>query len=111
MDNETLKSTIEEIEERLEEIEDELIDVNNAYNYEDQYCCFLDENYPIEIGNCNYLMASEVLRKFDPVAYRTGLNDFADALINDDIAKLEAERDDLLSDLDYYKEELEEATE
>ena len=42
----------------------------------------LNEGEEIRIGTLTYLPA-EVLKAVDPIAYRTGLSDYADSLIRD----------------------------
>lgn len=42
----------------------------------------LDEQGPIRIGECDYDV-SRVLEAVDPIAYRCGLNDFIDVLVQD----------------------------
>jgi hypothetical protein len=42
----------------------------------------LDEGRAVEIGTLTY-SPSQVLKAVDPIAYRTGLADYADSLIRD----------------------------
>lgn len=42
----------------------------------------LNEGEEVRIGTLTYLPA-EVLKAVDPIAYRTGLSDYADSLIRD----------------------------
>lgn len=48
----------------------------------EMYDEMLDEHGEVRIGTLTY-SASEVLKAVDPIAYRTGLSDYADSLIQD----------------------------
>lgn len=51
----------------------------------DEYDYFLDEAHgSIDIGCCNF-SASRVLKELDPIAYRMGLLDYADAMLEEGI--------------------------
>lgn len=51
---------------------------DDSSNFEEQYCDFLDEIWPVNIWGLEY-QASMCLRLIDPTAYRCGLNDYADS--------------------------------
>lgn len=50
----------------------------------EMYDDLLDDDGPVHIGTLSY-PASEVLRRVDPTAYRTGFNDYVDFLTEDDV--------------------------
>lgn len=53
------------------------------WELEQQYEAMLDECYPmVRIGDMEY-EPSRVLREVDPIAFRVGMFDYADALIED----------------------------
>jgi hypothetical protein len=55
----------------------------DSWELEERYCDMLDECYPmVEFGELRY-EPSRVLREVDPIAYRVGMNDYADMLISD----------------------------
>jgi hypothetical protein len=61
-------------------IKDELTPIN----LEELYRELLDESGAVEIGGLSF-MPSDIIEKLDPVAFRCGVNDYADSLINDTI--------------------------
>lgn len=101
-----LDITEQEIKDLEESIENFEIDPDSC---EEQYCEMLDEQGDIEIGNIT-LTPSDVLRKMDPIAYRTGLSDYVDVLdIDNDPSYNELKEE--LSDLEDDKERSEELIE
>lgn len=61
-------------------IKDELTPIN----LEELYRELLDESGAVEVGGLSF-MPSDIIEKLDPVAFRCGVNDYADSLINDTI--------------------------
>jgi len=53
-------------------------------NLEQLYRDVLDENGTVEVGGLTF-MPSDIVEKLDPTAFRCGVNDYADSLINDTI--------------------------
>lgn len=101
-----LDITEQEIKDLEESIENFEIDPDSC---EEQYCEMMDEQGDIEIGNIT-LTPSDVLRKMDPIAYRTGLSDYVDVLdIDNDPSYNELKEE--LSDLEDDKEQSEELIE
>jgi predicted nucleic acid-binding Zn-ribbon protein len=101
-----LDITEQEIKDLEKSIENFEIDPDSC---EEQYCEMLDEQGDIEIGNIT-LTPSDVLRKMDPIAYRTGLSDYVDVLdIDNDPSYNELKEE--LSDLEDDKERSEELIE
>jgi hypothetical protein len=55
----------------------------DEYELEEMYKQLLDEDRElIRVGGCVF-DPSRVLKQCDPVAYRTGMHDYADALLED----------------------------
>lgn len=61
-------------------IKDELTPINLEELYRD----VLDESGSVEVGGLSF-MPSDIIEKLDPVAFRCGVNDYADSLINETI--------------------------
>ena len=61
-------------------IKDELTPIDLEQLYRD----VLDESGAVEVGGLSF-MPSDIVEKLDPVAFRCGVNDYADSLINDTI--------------------------
>ncbi|NBW23409.1 MAG: hypothetical protein EBR82_87260, partial [Caulobacteraceae bacterium] len=92
-------------------IKDELTPIN----LEELYREVLDESGAVEIGGLSF-MPSDIIEKLDPVAFRCGVNDYADSLINDTITdEIDGEyydlRDaqDIVDEVEAELEELENA--
>ena len=115
----TLQSQIDSIESKLSDLRLQVSDLElqqgkielDPDNYEDQFNELLDESIPeIEIGHLTY-SPSHVLKNVDPIAYRCGLNDFADSYFNkeetDEYQSLQEEIDQLESDIEALESEIE----
>jgi hypothetical protein len=74
-------------EMEIESLKEELEKASDPYTYEPQYRNMLNEN-PVIIGSCTYDTAA-TLEEIDPIAYRCGLMDFADALIEENTLDIE----------------------
>ena len=61
-------------------IKDELTPIN----LEELYRELLDESGAVEVGGLSF-MPSDIMEKLDPVAFRCGVSDYADSLINETI--------------------------
>lgn len=73
----------EEVEKRLDKLHDD----------EDAYDDFLDE-----VGDMNQLLDdysySTILKESDPIAYRTGLNDYVDSVVRDEEHEIRKQAED-----------------
>ena len=76
----------------------------------DQFDECLDEAGSIEVAGCTFY-PSQILKKCDPIAYRCGLNDFADSYFNkeetEEYQALQEEIDQLESDIEDLESEIE----
>ena len=106
--NKGIKNTINielieaSIEEKQQEIDDKQNEINsfeiNVDDKEEQFCYFLDENKESIFG-CT---PSEIMRKCDPIMYRTELLNYVDNLeVSDEevYQELESELDTLESEM------------
>lgn len=79
-------------------------------DYIDQFDEFLDESGIVSIAGYTYA-PSYALESLDPVAYRCGLNDYADSMFNkeetDEYRSLQEEIDQLESDIEDLENEIE----
>ena len=87
----------------------------------DQFNECLDEAGSIEVAGYNYY-PSQILKKCDPIAYRCGLNDFADSYfdkeeteeyqaLQEEIDQLESDIEDLESEIEDLENQIEEIEE
>ena len=116
--NELLRAEVEMKEHEIRKIQSQIADKEKQQeqieldpdDYGDQFDESLDESIPeIEIGCLTY-SPSHVLKKVDPIAYRCGLNDFANSLDVEDSDKykaLQEEIDQLKSNIEDLKSEIE----
>ena len=79
-------------------------------DYEDQFDELLDESGTVEAGGYSFY-PSRILKELDPVAYRCGLNDYADSVFDvedsDEYKDLQEEIDQLKSDIEDLESEIE----
>ena len=99
---------IEEIKAEIEALEN--TDINELIeDMEDRYSDMLDGCYhEVKIGDCSF-SPSRIMRELDPIAFRCGVNDYADSLASD-IQNL-SEWGDIESQIYELNEELEELEE
>ena len=87
----------------------------------DQFDECLDEAGSIEVAGCTFY-PSQVLKECDPIAYRCGLNDFADfefrkedseeyQSLQEEIDQLESDIEDLESEIEDLQSQIEEIEE
>lgn len=79
-------------------------------DYEDQFDDELDESGTVKAGGYSFY-PSQILKELDPVAYRCGLNDYADSVFDvedsDEYKDLQEEIDQLKSDIEDLESEIE----
>lgn len=79
-------------------------------DFSDQFDECLDEAGSIAVAGCTFY-PSQILKACDPVAYRCGLNDFADSYFDkeetDEYRSLQEEIDQLESDIEDLESEIE----
>lgn len=87
-------------------------------DFSDQFDGCLDEAGSIAVAGCTFY-PSQILKACDPVAYRCGLNDFADfefrkedteeyKALQDEIDQLESDIEDLESEIEDLQSQIEE---
>lgn len=114
----TLQSQIEDIEFKLYALRLQVSDLESQQDqieldpddFADQFDDMLDESGTVEAGGYSFY-PSRILKELDPVAYRCGLNDYADSDFdvteNDEYKALQEEIDQLQSDIEDLESEIE----
>lgn len=94
-------------EEVREEVFNKVLE-GSVDNYcENNYDDWIDECFDeVKIG-CSYFLASDILKKLDPIAYRCGLSDYENSIYEDYNYELE-HGEEIKVDGDYFRVEEEE---
>lgn len=115
---ELLRAEVEMKEHEIRKMQATIADKEKQQNsiecdpddFADQFDEMLDEAGSIAVAGCTFY-PSQILKECDPVAYRCGLNDYADAIFDasetDDYKALQDEIDQLRSDIEDLESEIE----
>lgn len=115
MNKQELEKQIEAVQAKIEDKQTEIDGFEiSEYVDENQYDTMLDEVYgDVEIAGLSY-STSRALEQLDPIAYRTGYNDWLDSLDLEDVQEyreLQDELEELKGELLLAEEESEELEE
>ena len=107
-----LENQIQDLETTLEQLKKELTDFSDNYDLHEEYDQMLDKVY---FEACNNLpvciSGSELIHKYEPIAYRCGYSDFVDSFDFSTLSEyidLENEIEIIESDIECLQEEIDE---
>ena len=115
---ELLRAEVEMKEQEIRKMQAQIADKEKQQSqieldpddFADQFDDMLDESGTVEAGGYSFY-PSRILKELDPVAYRCGLNDFADSYFDkeetDEYRSLQEEIDQLESDIEDLESEIE----
>ena len=115
---ELLRAEVEMKEQEIRKMQSQIADKEKQQNqieldpddFADQFDELLDESGAVDAGGYSFY-PSRVLKGLDPIAYRCGLNDYADSVFDasetDDYKALQDEIDQLQSDIEDLENEVE----
>lgn len=116
-----LENQIGDLETKLEQLQKELTYILH-YDLHEEYDQMLDELYEEQCTNLPVCISgSELIKEFDPIAYRCGYSDFIDGYdfsalpeyidLENEIESIESDIESLQEEIDELQEELEELEE